>query len=259
MYDLHAHILPGVDDGAKTLDDTLKMARVAAEHGTKVMLCTPHRRDIMENWSAQHVRDLLAEVNCELRAKGIELELLLGMENHLDLELIEDSSAGKALAMNGTRYSLVEMPFFGRPNYAGDVLFQLQLQGVTPVLAHPERIEAFQRDPEMLAGFVESGMLTQVTAGSLVGHFGARVKDFSLGLLRRRLVHILASDTHFPDGPRSPELGPGVQAAAKIAGQQEALAMVVDTPKAILDDIPIEVEPPLEQERPKRWWRFWGS
>ena len=256
MYDIHSHILPGVDDGAESLEETLKMARVAAANGTTVMLCTPHRRDVTERSSARHVRDLVTEVNGELRAQDIELEMLLGMENHLDLELPEDRSAGKALPMNGSRYSLVELPFFGRPNYVEDVLFQLQLQGVTPVLAHPERIEAIQREPELLVGLVERGMLSQVTAGSVVGHFGRKVRDFSHSLLRRGLVHVLASDTHVAEGPRSPQLSPGVEAAAQIAGESNARAMVLDTPRAILEDRAIEVEPPRRDERPKRWWRF---
>ena len=257
MYDLHAHILPGLDDGPRSLDDTLRMARVAAEQGTRVMLCTPHRKDVAESSSVRQVRELVADVSGELRARGIELELLVGMENHLDLELPGDCTAGKALPMNGSRYTLVELPFFGRPNYIEDVLFQLQVQGVTPVLAHPERIEAIQRDPEMLVGFVERGMLSQVTAGSVEGRFGGKVKSLTHSLLRRRLVHILASDTHLPEGSRSPMLQPGMAAAANIAGQAEARAMVLDTPRAVLEDRPVQVEPPRRDEDRRRWWRGW--
>ena len=257
MYDLHAHILPGLDDGPRSLDDTLRMARVAAEQGTRVMLCTPHRKDVAESSSVRQVRELVADVSGELRARGIELELLVGMENHLDLELPGDCTAGKALPMNGSRYTLVELPFFGRPNYIEDVLFQLQVQGVTPVLAHPERIEAIQRDPEMLVGFVERGMLSQVTAGSVEGRFGGKVKSLTHSLLRRRLVHILASDTHLPEGSRSPMLQPGMAAAANIAGQAEARAMVLDPPRAVLEDRPVQVESPRRDEDRRRWWRGW--
>ena len=256
MYDLHAHILPGVDDGAKTLDDTLEMARVAAHHGTKVMLATPHRRDITENWSVRHIQDLLRDMNTRIQAQSIELTLRLGMENHLDLELPDEVSAGRALPINGSRYILVEMPFFGRPNYVDDVLFRLQVQGLTPVLAHPERIEAFESDPGLLVRFVEGGMITQITGGSIVGHFGGRTKRFDNTLLNRGLVHVIASDTHFPDGPRSPILTPGVNAAARIVGRERAQAMVVDTPKTILENAAVEIEPPGEVEAPRRWWRF---
>ena len=256
MYDLHAHILPGVDDGAKTPEDTVEMARVAAEHGTKLILATPHRRDIAERWSVPYVRDLLDDMNGRINEHGIELTLALGMENHLDLDLPEEVSSGRALPIDGSRYILVEMPFFGRPNYMEDVLFGLQLQGLTPVLAHPERIEAFQRNAELLRGLVGRGMLTQITAGSIEGRFGRTVQRFTSSLLKGGLVHVIASDTHFPDGPRSPKLGPGVNAAAGIVGNERAQAMVVDTPKAILDNLPVEVPPPGDAGRPRKWWQL---
>ena len=259
MYDLHAHILPGVDDGAKTFEDAVEMARVAADQGTEVILATPHLKDISENHSVPYVRDLLAQLNLDLEKAGIDLKLLLGMENHLDLDLPGDLSAGRALTINGTRYALVELPFFGYPNYAEDVLFQIQVRGVTPVLAHPERIEAIQENPDLLAGFVERGMLSQITAGSVVGHFGGKVRRITRRLLRRGLVHIIASDTHFPRGPRSPILSPGMEAAASIVGYERARAMVVGTPKAILDGVPVEVELPGKVATSRRWWRLWTT
>ena len=154
MYDLHAHILPGVDDGAKSPEDTLEMARVAADNGTKIILCTPHRRDVTKNWSVQYIRELLDDMNSRIESEGIDLKFVLGMENHLDIDLPDEYANGRALPINGSRYMLVEMPFFGRPNYIEDVMFRLQAQGVTPVLAHPERIQAFQQNPDLLANFV---------------------------------------------------------------------------------------------------------
>ena len=180
------------------------------------------------------------------------------MENHLDVDLPDEIEAGRALPMNGSRYMLIEMPFFGRPNYIEDVLFKVQLQGITPVLAHPERIEAFQDDIDLLANFIERGMLTQVTAGSVIGFFGKRVQTITNNMLQRNLVHVLASDTHFPDGPRSPKLGIGINSASKIVGQDAAMAMVVNTPKAILEDSSFEVARPRDRVAVRRWWKFWG-
>ena len=257
MYDLHSHILPGIDDGAKSPEDTVEMARVASEHGTKVILATPHRRDVTERWSIPYLRELVDDMNDRIQKEGIDLALLLGMENHIDVDLPGEVSNGRALPINGSRYILVEAPFFGRPNYLEDVLFQIQIQGLTPVLAHPERIEAFQGDPELLASLVERGMLSQITAGSIVGHFGGRVRRITNNLLRRGLVHIIASDTHFPGGPRSPKLPPGLEAATGIVGMEKAKAMVVDTPRAIFENLPVKVEPPSEAARSARWWQFW--
>ena len=258
MYDIHAHILPGVDDGAKTPEDTVEMAQVAADTGTKIILATPHRKDVTEGSSVAHIRKLIKDMNERITAQGNDLKLVLGMENHLDVDLPDEIEAGRALPMNGSRYMLIEMPFFGRPNYIEDVLFKVQLQGITPVLAHPERIEAFQEDIDLLASFVERGMLTQVTAGSVIGFFGKRVQAITNKMLQRDLVHVLASDTHFPDGPRSPKLGIGIKAASKFVGQDAAMAMVVNTPKAILEDSSFETARPRESVAVRRWWKFWG-
>ena len=259
MYDLHAHILPGVDDGAQTPEDTVEMARVAADTGTKIILATPHRKDVTEESSVEHIRELIEDMNRRIRDQGTDLTLALGMENHLDLELPDEIEAGRAIPMNGSRYILVEMPFFGKPNYIEDVLFRIQILRLTPVLAHPERIEAFQEDPDLLAKFVERGMLSQVTAGSVIGLFGKRVQGVTKNMLRRNLVHILASDTHFPDGPRSPRLGICIEAASSIIGEDAAMAMVVDTPKAILEDRIFEVPPPRDSTAIRHWWQFWKN
>ena len=259
MYDLHTHILPGVDDGPETIDESIEMARVAARDRTRVMLATPHRRDVTENWSVPHIRGLVEDLNGRIRSEGIDLTIRLGMENHIDTDVPGEVSAGRALRINETRYILVELPFFGRPNYIEDVLFRLQIEGLTPVLAHPERIEAFQRDAQMLAEFVDRGMISQITAGSIVGRFGRGVERFTRTLLKRGLVHVISSDAHEPVGPRSPGTSVGVGEAARFVGNDKAQAMVVDTPKAILDDRPVEVEPAVVLRRPRRWWRPWGG
>ena len=166
-------------------------------------------------------------------------------------------SEGRALPMGGSRYILVELPFFGRPNYVEDILFRVQLAGHTPVLAHPERIETFQKSPELLASFVNVGMLSQVTASSIPGHFGRGVQRFTKDLIPQGLVHIVASDCHSAKGPRTPKMVRGLDVITGMVGEQRARAMVVDTPKAILDDLPVEVEPAARHRSSRQWWRFW--
>ena len=239
MYDLHAHILPGIDDGPAAIEDSVEIARIAAADGTRTMLATPHRKDVTELSSVERIREVTAELNCRVRDEGIPLYIKLGMENHIDASLPEDVAAGKALTMNGSRYILVEMPFFGdieEHDYVDGALRKLQAQGLTPVFAHPERIEAFQRQPALLEGYIGIGMLSQLTRGSLLGHWGEEVRQFSLGLLRNGMAHILSSDTHSPRPPRTPELGKAVKIASRIVGRQKTKAMVIDTPRAILND-----------------------
>ena len=240
MYDLHAHILPGVDDGSRTPGETIEMSRVAAETGTKIVLATPHRKDVTENWSVGHIRRLISDMNEQNAEHGVDISLMLGMENHLDEALPAEIDAGRALTMNGSRYILVEMPFFGRPDFIESTLSEIQEMGLTPVLAHPERIETFQQDVGLLASLIERGMISQITAGSVVGTWGDEVKRFTHELLNRRLAHIMASDTHSPTGLRSPRLGVGIEVAASIVGADCATAMVVDAPLAILKDRPVD-------------------
>ncbi len=247
MRDLHAHILPGVDDGAKTLAETLAMCRAAADGGTRTVLATPHRKDVTEESSVSHLRRLIAEANALNAANGVALTLALGMENHLSPDLPDEIAAGRALPMNASRYILIEMPFFGAPSWVEPTLDAVRRMGLTPVLAHPERIEAFQRDADMLARFIERGMLSQITAGSLVGAWGAEVERFTRDLLRRRMAHVMASDTHAAEGRRSPNLTYGVDAAASIVGRAAARRMVTDAPLAILEDRPLAVDAPLRE------------
>ncbi len=239
MHDLHAHILPGIDDGPAAIEDSIEIARIAAANGTRSMLATPHRKDVTELSSVERIRDLTAELGCRIRDEGIPLSLTLGMENHIDAALPDDVAAGKALTMNGSRYILVEMPFFGdikEHDYVEGALLDLQSLGLTPVFAHPERIEAFQRQPALLERYIGMGMLSQLTRGSLLGHWGEEMHQFSLELLRNGMAHILSSDTHSPQPPRTPELGEALKVASGVVGYQKAKAMVIDTPRAILEN-----------------------
>ncbi len=235
MYDLHCHFLPGVDDGARSVEETDAMLRDAAESGTLAVLATPHRKDVTEDWSVGHLERLMEEARERLAGAGLDLEIFLGMENHLAPDLAGEIEAGRALPINGTRYILVEMPFFGRPDWIESSLGAVVSLGYVPVLAHPERIEVFQRDPAMLEDFLGRGMLSQITVGSLVGLYGPSVREFTEGLLRDGMAHMLASDGHSAsEGGRRAVLGPGVEAAARVVGEATALRLVVDAPRAVL-------------------------
>ena len=239
LYDLHAHILPGVDDGPSSIEDSVEIARIAAENGTRTMLATPHRKDVTELSSVECIRGLTAQLQGRIHAESINLTFMLGMENHIDAALPQDVSEGRALTMNGSRYILVEMPFFGgieEHDYVEGALLGLLEQGLTPVFAHPERIEAFQQKPALLERYIGMGMLSQITRGSLLGHWGEEVRRFSLELLRDGMAHILSSDTHSPYPPRTPELGGALKIAAGVVGESKAQAMVADIPRAILED-----------------------
>ena len=210
------------------------MALEAAASGTTLIVATPHMKDVNEFSSPEAASKLCVEITRKVVQSGTSVEIVMGMENHLVPQLPQMFEEGRAMTLNGTGYALIEMPFFGYPGYLEKTLLQVQELGIVPVLAHPERIEAVQESPELLVDFVKKGMLSQVTAGSLLGHFGSDVRNFTEDLIRNELVHVIASDCHSPKGPRSPSLSAGLEAAVALVGWERAQAMVVDVPRAIV-------------------------
>ena len=169
MLDLHCHILPGIDDGPPTMEQAIEMAVAAFRDGTRTIVATPHSRDVNERGSIACVRALAERLKAELRTRSIPLDVLLGMENHLALDTPEQVDAGAALPIEGTRCILIELPFEFYPYHTRDTLRSLCNRGLTPVVVHPERNLAIQRDARLIAVLVEDGAFTQITAGSLTG------------------------------------------------------------------------------------------
>lgn len=234
MIDLHCHILPGLDDGPSSMEESVEMALTAFRDGTRVIAATPHNRDVVQRSSVSAARESVSRLKRELKRRSVPLTLLFGMENHLEMDTPEQVDAGAALPIEGTDVILIELPFQIFPFHTGETLQRLLEMGLRPVVVHPERNEPIQRDPHLLADLVRIGVLSQVSAGSLMGHLGETVRDSVNDLLRRGLAHIIASDGHTARGERAPMLSGGVEAAAGIVGQAAARRMVEDTPRAMI-------------------------
>ncbi|SHG03041.1 tyrosine-protein phosphatase [Ornithinibacillus halophilus] len=196
MIDIHSHILPGIDDGAKTLEDSLEMAREAVREGIDTIIATPHHRngsfDNYKNDIQLHTKVL----NEQLKKEGIPLTVLSGQETRIHGEMIEELESGIMDTLNGTDYVFVEFPSSSVPRYAKQMLFNLQVAGYKPIIVHPERNSRLLEHPSMLFEFVQKGALTQVTAASLIGKFGKKIQKFSHQLIDANLTHFLASDAH---------------------------------------------------------------
>lgn len=255
MIDIHTHILPGLDDGAQAMDEAIQMARVALGDGINTVVSTPHGLELGKRYPRSDLVSRVEDLSAELARQGVELEVKPGIENYIAPDLVNQLREGWAFTLDGSRYLLVEFPMQHFPPYSEQVLFELQVEGVTTIIAHPERNEPMQRDHTLLRRLVERGMLAQVTAASLLGDFGNRVKRTAETFLRRNLVHIIASDAHAAHGHRAPVLSAAVAVAARLVGEEQALAMVTVRPQAILFGQQLEVEPPLELA-PKKFWRF---
>ncbi|WP_147802798.1 tyrosine-protein phosphatase [Alkalicoccus halolimnae] len=196
MIDLHSHILPGLDDGAPDEEEMLAMARTAVEEGITKLMATPHHQNGSYNNPASVIRRQVKKANARLKEQRIPLEILPGQEVRIYGEMLEDLGEGDVLTLNGSNYLFVEFPSSQVPRYAKQLFYDLQLEGYKPVIVHPERNQVFVEKPRMLYDFVQNGALTQVTAGSVTGAFGRKIKHFSLEMIRANLTHIVASDAH---------------------------------------------------------------
>lgn len=254
MIDCHSHILPGFDDGAQTLEDSIAMAQMAQADGIRQIVATPHNADWREGYQCQTVLDAVSRLQRELTGQGIKVEIVPGVEARIAPDLIKQMEKERAFTLNGSRYLLLELPLSAYPLYTEQVIFELQIKGITPILAHPERNVVIKEDPNLLCTLVERGVLAQLTAASLVGVFGSPVKEMAKLFLEHNLAHIIASDAHTLDR-RSPVLSLGVAEAARTIGEERARAMVTTVPELILADQDIGVEPPVRYKPRKRW--FW--
>jgi len=228
-------VLPGIDDGPKYMPDSLNLARVAYENGTRIMVATPHKLDVNINSSINYISTLITEFQRQLTLNNIDLEILLGMENHIDSSLPQDFKDGKALTINGTRYILVELPPNSYPKYINEVLLKLKSEGLIPIIVHPERHPIIQKTPYILGELISIGALSQITAGSLVGKFGKLAKQTADFLIVHNLAQIIASDTHSAIGYRNPSLKYGIQEAKSLVGTERALQTIQETPEAIVN------------------------
>jgi protein-tyrosine phosphatase len=254
VIDLHCHVLPGIDDGPDTIEGSIALARAAAAGGTRTLLATPHVSFHYPN-DASTIARLTGELNERLHAEGIALDVRPGAEIAMTRLADVEPEELSRLSLGGSSWLLVEPPFTPVLTGLDSILLSLQRRGYRILLAHPERCHAFHRDPEMLASLVRSGVLTSVTAGSLVGQFGADVRRFALRMARDGLIHNVASDAH--DHVRRP---PGIAAEIHQAG----LAPLADwltreVPAAILADGEIPPRPavdlPVTEAKRRAWWR----
>lgn len=197
MIDLHSHILPGVDDGAQTLEDSLEMARKAISQGITHLMCTPHHNNGKYNNPADKIIRDVAALQKELDQRGLDLTLLEGQEVRLTELLLTAIQRDEILFTDlDNTYLLIEFPTNEIPIYAEQVFYHLLNRGQVPVIVHPERNAVFREEPNRLVSFLEMGTLTQLTAPSIVGIFGSDIQNTARQMLEHNMLYMVASDAH---------------------------------------------------------------
>ena len=256
MIDLHCHPLPGVDDGAKNMEVAMAMCRMAAADGITHLVATPH-----SNYKYRYDRQANAARLAELQAAvGSEIKLLLGCDFNLsfdNLQLLAQNA--RDFTINGTSYLLVEFAEFFIPDQMENVLYEIEVSGLTPILTHPERNPVFQRKPDLLATWASRGYLVQVTAKSLTGGFGTKAQRLAEDWLTANLIHFFATDAHDLNY-RPPVLSECYQKVAGLRGKEIAEMLIRQNPQAVIEGRSLPPSLPPPEPKPasakKGWFSF---
>jgi protein-tyrosine phosphatase len=255
LIDLHSHILPGIDDGAKTLEMSLAMARIAVDDGITLMACTPHiYPGLYLNNSAgiSAARDALQSA---LDAHGIPLQLTIGADVHLVPGLLAGLRAGNVPCLHNTRYLLLEPPHHVAPPRFSELVFELVAAGYVPVITHPERLTWIDDHFHVFVDLTRQGAWMQVTAGALTGLFGPRAKYWGERFLGEGLTHILATDAH-SSSRRVPVMSEAKAIAERQLGPEEALLLVQGRQAALLNNLAPSMVAALPARKASNvWWK----
>ena len=231
MIDIHAHILPSIDDGPETIEESIELCKVAANDGIKTIVATPHSKDGVYETKSVEILKAVDTLNSQLKENRIDVKILPGAEIHISEGLVESIKNGDVLTVNnGGKFILFELPFVFIPPGTDKFIFNLKSTGIVPIIAHAERITVCQRKPELVDQLVKIGARVQINAHCLTKRAIPGERKCAEWLLKNRLVHFIASDVHSLNG-RPPILSKALE--------EEARALVCRNPELIINGLDI--------------------
>ena len=233
--DVHTHILPGIDDGAIKIENSIQMARVSVAQGTTVMIATPHRFYGGRENLPSLIISLAAQVQAEINRSSLpgEFMIVCGQEIPLTLSSAKELRSGETLTIgNAGKYALVEPPFDRLPEWIAEAISLIRDAGIVPILAHPERNAIVQKDPSLVRECVKAGALLQLTAMSVTGENGALAYDAAIWMLEEGITAVVASDCHSASW-RPPILSKAFTLISKMYGESTASRLFVENPQQI--------------------------
>lgn len=243
MIDFHTHILPNIDDGARSIEETFNLIKEAKNVGFEGIISTSH---YMENYYETDTPEREVWVNAiyeNLQAKNIDIRLYLGNEIYISDNLIKLLEEGKASTINDTSYVLFEMPLHEEPMNLYDIIYQMIQYKLVPILAHPERYSYIQKEPDLVYDLVQKGVLMQANYGSIIGQYGEKAQIIVKKLLENNLIHFLGSDVHRQNTiyPKIPEC---LSEINSLIGEEKLHELTTENPKLALGNKRIDIRDP---------------
>lgn len=245
MIDFHTHILPNIDDGSRSIDETFNLIKEAKEAGFTGIVLTSH---YIENYYETNVpeRDVWVKAISEnLSAKGIDTNLYLGNEIYISNNMMNLLEQGKASTINNSCYVLFELPLNAEPLNLYDVIYSLQENKLIPILAHPERYSYVQKEPELIHDLIQKGCLMQANYGSIIGQYGVKAEYIVKKFLENDMIHFLGSDVHRQNSIY-PKISFALEKIREIVGEDKLEELTTINPQLVLSNKKIEIEEPEE-------------
>lgn len=247
MIDLHCHIIPAIDDGSRNLEESKEMAKEAENSGFTHIFCTSHFMEeeyILKNKN----QALLNKLREDLLRESIDVNLYNGNEVYISKGIISWIKKNKFQTLNNSKYILMELPMAKKPSYTDEIVFQILLQGYTPIIAHPERYEFVQEDPNILIEFIKSGVLFQMNYGSIIGAYGKRVEKTATILLKSNMIHFFGTDTHRKNSIYT-KMDKIILKIKKIIGEETFEKLSTLNPKTVAENKDLKITEPLVHKK----------
>ena len=247
MIDVHSHILPNIDDGSRSIEETFNLIKEAKEAGFEGIVCTSH---YMENYYETNRPEREVWINAiheNLENKNIDMNLYLGNEIYMSDNIIELLEDGKATTMNDTSYVLFELPMNAEPMNLYDMVYEMQQYKIGPILAHPERYSFVQTDPELIYDLIDKGVLMQANYGSIIGQYGKKAQMIVQKFLENNMIHMLGTDVHRQNTiyPKIPEI---ILELKSLIGEEKVKELTTINPELVINNKRIDIRKPYKVE-----------
>lgn len=247
MIDIHCHILPNVDDGSESLEESIEMAKIAESEGITRIVNTSHCHFDFKYKKGNELKLELEKFNQALKEENINIEVLLGNELYYTSDLIERFNELDFFSMNNSKYILMEFSPINFPKNIEDVIYEIKIRGYIPIIAHAERYKQVQEDVNIVLDCIKEGALIQVNASSILGKNGEKAEDTSKKLLDNNMVHFVATDAH-SSNRRRPLIKDSYNYILKNYGKEVSEKLFIENPTAVIENRDISILNPTKYE-----------
>jgi protein-tyrosine phosphatase len=247
MIDIHCHILPNVDDGSESLEESIAMAEIAESEGITKIVNTSHCHFDFKYKKGNELKLELEKFNQALKEENINIEVLLGNELYYTSDLIERFDELDFFSMNNSKYILMEFSPINFPKNIEDVIYEIKIRGYIPIIAHAERYKQVQEDVNIVLDCIKEGALIQVNASSILGKNGEKAEDTSKKLLDNNMVHFVATDAH-SSNRRRPLIKDSYNYILKNYGKEVSEKLFIENPTAVIENRDISILNPTKYE-----------